>query len=94
MNSSYGTIGRWSEKEHVLFMFGLKHFGHNWRKISKLIQTRTPDQVRTHAQKHERKSEKVLEKLKRRVKVCKSTQCEEPILSPPIFFPNTDNPSN
>lgn len=93
MNNSSGTIGRWSEIEDFLFMYGLKHFGRNWRKISKLIQTRTPDQVRSHAQKHEKKLDQISEKLKKKVKKDKSTQYEEPVLPSTIFFLNPDKPS-
>ena len=44
--------GRWSCEEHVVFLKCLNKFGKDWRAISKEIKTRTPVQVRTHAQKY------------------------------------------
>ena len=43
--------GRWKFKEHMLFLEGLDKYGVNWKKICPLIKTRTPNQVRSHAQK-------------------------------------------
>ena len=43
--------GRWKFKEHIQFLEGLDKYGSNWKKICPLIKTRTPNQVRSHAQK-------------------------------------------
>ena len=43
--------GRWKFKEHIQFLEGLDKYGVNWKKICPLIKTRTPNQVRSHAQK-------------------------------------------
>lgn len=43
--------GRWTKEEHETFLEGLKKLGKNWREISEVIGTRSPVQVRTHAQK-------------------------------------------
>mmetsp|Transcript_302 Transcript_302/g.494 ORF Transcript_302/g.494 Transcript_302/m.494 type:complete len:352 (-) Transcript_302:296-1351(-) len=43
--------GRWSTEEHNLFLQGIEVYGRQWRSISILVKTRTPTQVRTHAQK-------------------------------------------
>ena len=43
--------GRWKFKEHMLFLEGLDKYNANWKKICPLIKTRTPNQVRSHAQK-------------------------------------------
>ena len=51
MNKPEENIGRWTSKEHSLFVEGLKKFGRSWKKISKYIESRNPDQVRSHAQK-------------------------------------------
>jgi SHAQKYF class myb-like DNA-binding protein len=50
MNTTFKT-GRWSPSEHKLFIDGLKKYGKKWKKIKKLIPTRTLLQVRSHAQK-------------------------------------------
>jgi SHAQKYF class myb-like DNA-binding protein len=50
------TTGRWSSLEHQRFLQGLVlHGGKNWRKIAAHVQTRTVVQVRTHAQKHDKR---------------------------------------
>ncbi|KAG7396005.1 hypothetical protein PHYBOEH_002911 [Phytophthora boehmeriae] len=50
---STGTqVGRWTKREHELFLEGLQRFGKSWKKISSLVHTRTLVQIRTHAQKY------------------------------------------
>ncbi|OQR99127.1 hypothetical protein ACHHYP_07251 [Achlya hypogyna] len=44
--------GRWSDHEHRLFLQGLELYGRDWRRIARLVQTRTTVQTRSHAQKH------------------------------------------
>jgi SHAQKYF class myb-like DNA-binding protein len=45
------STGRWTQKEHVLFIEGLKMYGKNWKKVENFIGTRTGTQIRSHAQK-------------------------------------------
>ncbi|KAI9922308.1 hypothetical protein PsorP6_001519 [Peronosclerospora sorghi] len=46
------ATGRWHSDEHDWFLKGLEMFqGPAWGEIAQLIGTRTPTQVRTHAQK-------------------------------------------
>ena len=52
-NHSMKTYGRWKQEEHRQFLRGIAEYGKGrWKKISILVQTRTPTQVRTHAQKY------------------------------------------
>ena len=44
--------GRWTLEEHENFLIGLAKYGREWKKIQSLISTRTPAQIRSHAQKH------------------------------------------
>ena len=44
--------GRWSQKEHLLFIKGCLLYGNYWKKIKKYIQTRSCSQIRSHAQKY------------------------------------------
>ena len=43
--------GRWSLEEHIIFLQTLEKYGTNWKKISKIIPTRSDKQIRSHAQK-------------------------------------------
>ena len=43
--------GRWTEKEQEQFLEGIMKFGNEWKNIQKYVQTRTPTQIRSHAQK-------------------------------------------
>jgi len=49
-NNFISNEGRWSKEEHEKFLEGIALYGINWRKINTLIKTRTPRQVRSHAQ--------------------------------------------
>ncbi|RHZ12539.1 hypothetical protein DYB37_007577 [Aphanomyces astaci] len=50
--------GRWSDHEHKLFLQGIELYGKDWRRIARLVQTRTTVQTRSHAQKHFDRMEK------------------------------------
>ena len=46
-------VGLWTRDEHERFLQGLDVHGRgNWSLISKIVKTRTTEQVRSHAQKH------------------------------------------
>ncbi|KAG5021921.1 hypothetical protein JHK85_018263 [Glycine max] len=52
MSSKSNRCKRWSQ-EHRLFLLGLeKHGSGDWKNISRIIETRTPLQVASHAQKY------------------------------------------
>ena len=44
--------GRWSQKEHLLFIKGCLLYGNNWKKVQAYIQTRSCSQIRSHSQKY------------------------------------------
>ncbi|CAI2363626.1 unnamed protein product [Moneuplotes crassus] len=44
--------GRWKAEEHELFLKGVKMYGRDWKKIERLVGTRTGPQIRSHAQKY------------------------------------------
>jgi len=44
--------GRWSKKEHQIFLEGLEKYGKNWKKIQDCVGTRSSTQARSHAQKY------------------------------------------
>lgn len=46
------NVGKWSPGEHGVFQRSFLLHGKDWHAISKRIRTRTPTQVRTHAQKY------------------------------------------
>ena len=62
--------GRWSEKEHRVFLEGLKLYGKNWKILSEHIKTRSCTQVRSHAQKYfikQRSDEEVKQAYRRSI---------------------------
>ena len=46
-----GSAGRWTEEEHRLFVEAIQKHGKNWKMIEKMVQSRSPTQLRSHAQK-------------------------------------------
>ena len=75
-------VGRWDSKEHKLFIFAINRLGKNWKAISKIVGSRTPNQVRSHAQKFEKRPVFGLKSLKTQdsPKVDAATQYGEGIL--------------
>ncbi|KAL7533051.1 hypothetical protein ACHAXR_006275 [Thalassiosira sp. AJA248-18] len=68
--------GEWMVEEHHLFLQGLEQYGNRrYGDIATLVKSRTPDQIRCHAQKHWQKLTKekhniktVVQKQKKMVK--------------------------
>ena len=50
--------GKWTLNEHIKYLQALDKYGINWEKISKIIQTRTTAQIRSHSQKFFKKLKK------------------------------------
>ncbi|CAI5731818.1 unnamed protein product [Hyaloperonospora brassicae] len=68
-SASYGSlspsnvqVGRWTKREHDMFLEGLERFGRSWKKIASLVHTRTLVQIRTHAQKYLQKQSRARSK--------------------------------
>ena len=64
-NKSQGNFnnGRWSEEEHKKFLEGILEFGNEWKKVQKVIKTRSSTQARSHAQKFFLKIKKNINEL-------------------------------
>jgi SHAQKYF class myb-like DNA-binding protein len=45
------SAGRWTPREHTVFVEAMENFPKNWKRISSIVGTRTAVQCRTHAQK-------------------------------------------
>ena len=43
--------GRWTKSEHEQFVNLYSQYGRDWTTIARILKTRTPEQVRSHAQK-------------------------------------------
>lgn len=43
---------KWTKEEHKKFVKAINLYGNSWRRISKLIETRSCAQIRSHAQKY------------------------------------------
>ena len=50
-NSKSFENGRWTEKEHYLFLLAVRQHGRDWKKIQEFVKTRSSTQARSHAQK-------------------------------------------
>lgn len=50
-NKEVFNNGRWSDEEHFKFIEGIIEFGNDWKKVQKVIKTRSISQARSHAQK-------------------------------------------
>ena len=83
MKKTEYNIGRWSNQEQQIFLKAIRCLGKNWKIISKLVGTRTPNQVRSHAQKlQNRLGLRNIEKIKIITRKESATQYGEGI----IFF--------
>ena len=61
--TEFNNGGRWSDLEHSLFLEGIAKFGKDWRRIARIVGTRTTVQTRSHAQKHFEKIGKEMQAL-------------------------------
>eukprot|EP01028_Stygiella_incarcerata_P002164 TRINITY_DN1409_c0_g1_i1.p1 TRINITY_DN1409_c0_g1~~TRINITY_DN1409_c0_g1_i1.p1 ORF type:complete len:437 (+),score=99.79 TRINITY_DN1409_c0_g1_i1:166-1476(+) len=95
------TREKWSDEEHRLFLEGIYMFGRDWKKIHEYIGSKTLRQVRSHAQKHFLKLEKMAKlgtpvaipppRRKRRMVVPSTAFPITATSSPPHAAPTTKN---
>lgn len=57
-NKHSSTSGRWTLFEHETFLLGVQRYGREWKRVAHDIPTRSPAQVRSHAQKYFNKVER------------------------------------
>lgn len=55
--SASSVRGRWTKEEQNLFNLAYQWHGKDWKKLSEIIRTRTIIQIRSHAQKIQKKLE-------------------------------------
>lgn len=57
-NKSASSVrGRWTKEEQNLFNLAYQWHGKDWKKLAEIIRTRTIIQIRSHAQKIQKKLE-------------------------------------
>jgi hypothetical protein len=44
------NVGRWTKKEHKIFMQEYEKYGNNCMHIAKVLSTQTPAQIKKHAE--------------------------------------------
>ncbi|KAL3797410.1 hypothetical protein HJC23_010536 [Cyclotella cryptica] len=54
--------GRWTRDEQERFIHALETYGKEWKKVAAAVQTRTVVQVRTHAQKFQKRLARMFDK--------------------------------
>jgi len=57
-SKSNSKKGRWTKDEQNLFNFAYQWHGKDWKKLAEIIRTRSIIQIRSHAQKIQKKLEK------------------------------------
>lgn len=80
---------RWAADEHDRFLHALVLFGRDWKRIEVFVATKTSTQIRSHAQKHFLKAQKLgiaaPPAHPRRAAVL--AQAQPPVSCPPAWFP-------
>ena len=69
--------GRWTEKEHLLFLEGIMLYQNEWKNVQNHIKTRSATQARSHAQKFFIKMRKELLKKCSSLNEIKDSICSE-----------------
>ena len=59
-NENKYQSGKWTEEEHEKFIEGILNYGNEWKKVQKIIKTRSSTQARSHAQKFFLRIEKLI----------------------------------
>lgn len=70
-----GKTRYWTEMEHNQFLYAVKLFGpKNYNAISQFVATRTPKQVRTHAQKYQMRLDREAKKRRAALEAAKEKE--------------------
>ena len=75
---SYNS-GRWTEEEHQKFIEGILEYGNEWKKVRKIIKTRTSTQARSHAQKFFLRIKKNISEIQKKKNILIFFQMEKKI---------------
>jgi SHAQKYF class myb-like DNA-binding protein len=107
-NSSEGALaddagaglaaGRWTELEstHCSFLEAIRLFGRKWKPVADHVKTRSPVQIRTHAQKYFVTEARVGVGANHQGGRCRGAQHldDEPALGAPAAAPTADQTQN
>ncbi|WVZ60302.1 hypothetical protein U9M48_010347, partial [Paspalum notatum var. saurae] len=83
---------KWAAAEHHRFLEGLVLFGRDWKRIEAFVATKTATQIRSHAQKHFLRAQKLglAVPLPSRAGVVRHAQAQPPISCPPSWSVDDD----
>lgn len=89
-SKNHHATGRWTMREHAIFVEAVQLYrNQNWRQISAMVGTRSPEQVRTHAQKY---FQKINRRIRARNKVQSIPEKLSMVYSPQISPLNNRHP--
>ncbi|TKV91674.1 hypothetical protein SEVIR_9G112500v4 [Setaria viridis] len=78
---------RWAADEHDRFLHALVLFGRDWKRIEAFVATKTSTQIRSHAQKHFLKAQKLGIAPPPPHPRLAAVLAQPPVSCPPAWFP-------